>query len=216
MLAQHRCRSSAVELLDRNSGRSAAHAYGHTVVPRVKTVLSQTIVPMVIPWNVARVPNFKFTSVSLPVIADPFGGFRRLLLRFRRPEPLPRSIVLRHIQRLQRCPGPDRLLSCGALLRSHEVAHEVDVSPVGNLRKWPCSLTQSNVFSYQISVGDLDTIGDLIFPPTIEPVARAGLSLQTRRESESLSLEKVLGFLVVGVDDDSKVETQPSFDVSHS
>jgi hypothetical protein len=87
---------------------------------------------------------------------------------------------------------------------------------VGNLREWSCSLTQSNVFSYQIPVGDLDAIGDPIFPPTIEPVARAGLSLQTRRESESLSLEKVLGLLVVGVDDDSKVETQPSFDVSYS
>src|SRR5882762_6742407 len=116
---------------------------------------------------------------------------RRRLLRFRRPELLPRSIVLRHIQRLQFCPGPDRLLSCGALLRSHEVAHEVDVSPVGNLRKWSCGLTQSNVFSHQIPVGDRDTIGGPIVPPTIEPVARAGLSLQARRESESLSLEKV-------------------------
>ena len=140
----------------------------------------------------------------------------RLLLPFRRPEPLPRSIVLRHIQRLQGCPGPDRLLSCGALLRSHEVAHEVDVSPVGNVRKWSCSLTQSNVFSHQISVGDLDTIGDPIFPPTIEPVARARLSLQTRREFESLSLKKVFGFLVVGVDHDSKVETQTSVDVFNS
>ena len=87
---------------------------------------------------------------------------------------------------------------------------------MGNLRKWSCGLTQSNVFSHQISVGDLDTIGDPIFPPTIEPVARAGLSLQTRSEFESLSLEKVLGFLVVGIDHDSKVETQPSFDVSNS
>src|SRR5471030_107388 len=142
----------------------------------------------------------KTTDEGGPQVAP----LRRLLLRFRRPESLPRSIVLRHIQRLQRCPGPDRLLSCGALLRSDEVAHEVDVSPVGNVRKWSCGLTQANVFLHHISVGDLDTIGDPIFPPTIEPVARAGLSLQTRRESESLSLEEVLGFLVVGVDHDSK------------
>src|SRR5688500_12583464 len=71
---------SASAAPDLRRRRSAEHTHevrwphGHTVVPRVRTVLSQTILPMVIPWNVARVPNFKSTSVSLPMIADPLGG----------------------------------------------------------------------------------------------------------------------------------------------
>ena len=107
------------------------------------------------------------------------------------------------------------MLSRGARLRRHEVAHEIDVSAVRNVRKWPWRLTQSNIFFNQISVGDLNTISDLVLPPTIEPVSRARLSLQTGRESESLSLQKVLSGFVVGVDHDWKVETQPSFDISN-
>ena len=75
---------------------------------------------------------------------------------------------------------------------------------------------QSNIRSHQIAIRDRDAIGDAIFPPPIEPVARARFSLQTGRESERLSLEKVLGRLIVGIDDDSTVETQAAFHIFHA
>src|SRR6266496_5232032 len=48
--------------------------YGHTVVPRLKTVESHVIVPTSTPSNVARAPKRRSTSTPFPVMADGFGG----------------------------------------------------------------------------------------------------------------------------------------------
>ena len=46
---------------------SDSSAYGgQTVVPRLSTVLSQAMEPMVTPSKVARVPNLRSTSQSVP------------------------------------------------------------------------------------------------------------------------------------------------------
>jgi hypothetical protein len=81
---------------------------------------------------------------------------------------------------------------------------------VRNAREWLRGLAQSNVFLHQVPIGNLQTLGDPLFPPTIEPVARTRPALQTRREPERLPLEKVLGLLVVCIFFDSKVEAQPA------
>ncbi len=48
--------------------------YGHTVVPRLKTVESHVIVPTSTPSNVARALKRRSTSTPFPVMADGFGG----------------------------------------------------------------------------------------------------------------------------------------------
>src|SRR5882724_4509753 len=48
--------------------------YGHSVVPRLRTVASQVMVPMVTPSTVARVPNLRSTSVPLSTMLDGFRG----------------------------------------------------------------------------------------------------------------------------------------------
>jgi len=53
-----------------------------------------------------------------------------------RPRLHPRTIVFRYIKPFEPRPCLHRALSCGAPLRSQEVAHEVDVSPMGNSREW--------------------------------------------------------------------------------
>lgn len=47
--------------------------YGHTVVPRLRTVASQVMVPMVMPPKVTRVPNLRSTSV--PLLCSMLDGF---------------------------------------------------------------------------------------------------------------------------------------------
>ena len=136
--------------------------------------------------------------------------------RFRRLGFHPRTIVLGNVQCLQLIPSHNRLLSRGACLRSQEVTHEVDISPVGNFGEGLLGLTQLNVFLDQISIGELDALDELLFPPTIESVARARFSLQAWSKSLSLSFEKSFGLLVVRVDHHGKIEAQPSFDVFDS
>src|SRR5262245_34234362 len=46
--------------------------YGHTVEPRLRTVASQVMLPMVTPSKVARVPNLRSTSVPLSTMLDTF------------------------------------------------------------------------------------------------------------------------------------------------
>jgi hypothetical protein len=65
-------------------------AYGHMGLPRLRTVVSQTMVPMVTPPKVTRVPNLRSTSVSLFVMADGFDGTDT---RVRVPAPSPRRPV---------------------------------------------------------------------------------------------------------------------------
>src|SRR6266404_1599081 len=64
------------------------------------------------------------------------------------------------------------------------------------------------MFFHQVSIGDPDSVGELLFAPAIEPVARAGFPLQARSELLRLALEKALGFLVARVEDYWKVEMQ--------
>lgn len=105
------------------------------------------------------------------------------------------------------------MLFRGAFFGGQEITHEVDVSPVGNLSERFLGLTESNVFFDQASVGELDSISKLLFPPTIEPVSSAGFPLEAWSKFLSLTLEETLGFFVVRVDDYSKLEAEPAVDV---
>ena len=58
--------------------------YGHTVVPRLKTVESHVIVPTSTPSNVARAPKRRSTSTPFPVMADGFDGME---MNVRTPAP---------------------------------------------------------------------------------------------------------------------------------
>src|SRR6185295_7454767 len=85
----------------------------------------------------------------------------------------PRTISLGDLESLQLFPCPRRLISRSAFLRSHEVAHEVDVSPMRNLRESLFGLIQANIFSDQVFIGELDAPHELFFAPTIEPISNA-------------------------------------------
>ena len=67
--------------------------YGHTVVPRLKTVESHVIVPTSTPANVARAPKRRSTSTPFPVMADGFYGME-MNVRTRRRPPAPRCLYL--------------------------------------------------------------------------------------------------------------------------
>src|SRR4030095_5930957 len=64
--------------------------YGHTVVPRLKTVESHVIVPTSTPSIVARAPKRRSTSTPFPVMADGFDGIE---MNVRTPAPSPRTPV---------------------------------------------------------------------------------------------------------------------------
>jgi hypothetical protein len=58
--------------------------YGHTMVPRLKTVESHVIVPTSTPSIVARAPKRRSTSTPFPVMADGFDGME---MNVRTPAP---------------------------------------------------------------------------------------------------------------------------------
>src|SRR5947199_7814539 len=89
----------------------------------------------------------------------------RKLHLFRQVEPHPRTIVLGYVELLQLLPSAQRLLPRGASLSSEEVAHEVDVPPVWDLRERPFGQVQPNVFFDQVSVAELDAFDELLFSP---------------------------------------------------
>jgi hypothetical protein len=62
----------------------AGSLYGHTVVPRLKTVESHVIVPTSTPSNVARAPKRRSTSTPFPGMADGFDGME---MNVRTPAP---------------------------------------------------------------------------------------------------------------------------------
>ncbi len=96
----------------------------------------------------------------------------------RQVEPHPRTIVLGYVELLQLLPSAQRLLPRGASLSSEEVAHEVDVPPVWDLRERLFGQVQPNVFFDQVSVAELDAFDELLFSPAIEPISRAGFPFQ--------------------------------------
>ena len=122
----------------------------------------------------------------------------------------PRTVVLGCVEFLHLSPGAQRLFPRSAFFGSEEIAHEVDVSPMGDLRKGLDGLVQANVFPDEVSVGESQTLDDLRFSPAIEPIACARLPLQTRNKLLSFSFDEVPGRLVVPVDRHGKVEVPHS------
>src|SRR5258708_38205336 len=66
----------------------------------------------------------------------------------------------------------------------------------------------------QIAVYDPMTLTKLFFPPTVEQISRAGLSLKIRLQFRGLPLDKVLRLTVAGVMDNREVEPQAPVEVS--
>src|SRR5438093_6206666 len=128
----------------------------------------------------------------------------------------PCPIRLERVHRLQRLPRLNRLLSCGASLGSQKLTHVVDVSPVGNLGGSLLALTEPNVLFDQPSIRQSHAFDELLFPPAIEPVARTRFWFQARSEFSRFALEEMLGFRVVRVNRDRKVQAEPSIDVSRA
>ena len=54
---------------------------------------------------------------------------------------------------------------------------KINVSSYGNLSERLAGLIESNVFFDHVPVCELDALGELLFPPTVVPVADAGFSL---------------------------------------
>src|SRR6266853_1697204 len=82
---------------------------------------------------------------SRPTTCQP-ARFQPPSPRFRGLGPRPRTIVFGNVKSLQFLPGLHRLFSRGAFLPCQEVAHEVDVSVLGDMSKRPPGLIESNVF----------------------------------------------------------------------
>src|SRR5471032_3022961 len=98
-----------------------------------------------------------------PGTREPTRAWCRKLPLFRRVEPHPRLIVLGYVACLQLLPGTQCLLPGSASFSREEVAHEVDVPPMWDLRERLLGKVQPNIFVDQVCVAELYAFDELLF-----------------------------------------------------